>query len=47
VQSQFPFVKMISAEEMVGWSELEKARKMEKVRPPRLSCCSFASTASA
>jgi vesicle-fusing ATPase len=31
ISSQFPFVKMVSAEDMVGWGEMEKARKMEKI----------------
>eukprot|EP00455_Lapot_gusevi_P057043 TRINITY_DN95_c0_g1_i4.p1 TRINITY_DN95_c0_g1~~TRINITY_DN95_c0_g1_i4.p1 ORF type:complete len:196 (-),score=82.36 TRINITY_DN95_c0_g1_i4:81-668(-) len=31
MNSAFPFVKMVSAEDMVGWSEHEKASRMAKI----------------
>ena len=31
ISSQFPYVKLVSAEEMIGWGEAEKAGKLAKV----------------
>lgn len=31
ISSQFPFVKMVTAEDMVGMDEISKSRKMEKI----------------
>jgi hypothetical protein len=40
-QSEFPFVKLISPVQMLGLSETEKCRRLQRVQHPSMSLCRF------